>query len=496
VPIIAPNTTYSVRVACAAPSGNTAGTLVIDLTDYNAGSGFGQTYGSFSVPLHSMTSNMAVFTGTLLTTAFTAVSPSVQLRVSVQDMGAGADVLIDRVDVFPTKTPYLTTQVFGSYPGQPEAIDASATGGIIDTSTENAQTCYGGFVMRGLLYLLKQNSWYSTEDNPNSEPGGWGLKEVSTKAGACGIHAYDTGEGWALTACRAGIYGFEGSQPVRINGEVIELWNTINWAAGNTIVLRNDINNHRFYVMVPLPTGTSPAGVPTKTVQWLPDAPYNPNPTTPNVMLMCNYLGLETAQELFMSPGVHSTMFGTLADVDLRRKWSIWQIPSPYADFITQQDSDDALLYIANGIASSKVYELSFDQLSDDGVAIHDRYVTYGFVNPAKAATEPLFGKHNKRYNLIQFAAEGAGQLGVTIWPNTLEAKYPWIIPNANLILSTPVQADYVRSLNVKGQRCFIEFSTQDVGAFMNISKVILTGWQEPHSPIAATGGGNLGIAQ
>ena len=30
-------------------------------------------------------------------------------------------------------------------------------------------------------------------------------------------------------------------------------------------------------------------------------------------------------------PQMHTTMFGTLNSIDMRRKWSIWQIPSPYA---------------------------------------------------------------------------------------------------------------------------------------------------------------------
>ena len=504
VPIIKPNTLYSVRVTAAIPSGNTMGTLVIDLTDYSS-IGFGKTYGSFSVPFSSMSTVMQVFTGTLLTTEFTGSSTAVlqpltaalQLRAYVSFMGAGADIEIDRIEVFPTVTPYLAAQVFGSYPGQTEAIDASSTGGIIDTTTENAQPCFGGFVNRGVLYLLKQNSMYSTQEDPNSEPGGWGLKEVSPKVGSCGIHAYDSGEGWAMMACRAGIFGFEGSQPARMCGEIIELWNLINWYASPTIVLRNDVYNHRFYCLIPLPTGINPAtGLPVNALSYqvLPDAPYNPTPTTPNVMLVCNYLGLETAAELFNSPGVHSTMFGTLADVDLRRKWSIWQIPSPYADFITQQSKTDALLYICNGIASSKIYELNPEQLSDDGVAIHDRYCCYGFVNAAKAVTEPIFGKHAKRYNWMQFAAEGAGQLGVTVYPNTLLAKYPYTVPG-RITLYEPTLSDFGRPLNIgPTQRVFVEFSTNAVDSWMDVSKLIMTGFADPHSPISGVGGGNLGI--
>ena len=310
-PIIAPNTSYSVRVACSIPSGLTTGTLTIDLTDYSS-IGFGKTYGSFTVPLSSMTTNMQVFTGTLLTAPFiNSVSPSLVIRVFVANAGAGVDCEIDRIEVFDTKTPYLAAQVYGSYVNEPETIDGSATGGIIDTTTENAQAVMGGFVMHDLLYLLKTSSWYYTQDNPNSEPGGWGLHETSNKVGTIGIASYDTGEEWCITACRSGIYGFDGGQPTKISQELWNLWEQINWNAGNTIVLRNDVMSKRLFVAIPLPTGVNPAtGLPANkyTNVWLPNAPYNPTPTSPNVMLMLNYQGLADIKEMMVSPEVHTTI--------------------------------------------------------------------------------------------------------------------------------------------------------------------------------------------
>ena len=502
VPIIEINTTYSVRVAASIPSGVTTGELVIQLLDYNPVTGFGgvTAYGSCIFPFSSMSTTMQVFSTTMLETpfpragsSFIGVSPNMVLRVYAQNMGIGADVLIDRIEVFPTQTPYLKAQVLGSYDDDPEAIDFSDNGGIVDTTTENPQACYGGFVMHDLLYLLKQSSWYSTEQNPNSEPGGWGLKEVSNKVGACGINAYDVGEEWAMTACRAGIFGFNGQIPVKLTLEIFNLWDCINWNAANTVVLRNDITNKRFYCWVPLPTGTSPTGVPTATVQWLPYAPYNPTPTSPNVCLMCNYQGLDTAAELFAGPGVHTTMFGALAAVDMKRKWTIWQIPSPYADFIYRPDGVDNPLFICNGIDSAKIYQLETLQLSDDGVAINSLYTTYGFVNAVKAATLPIFGMHTKRYTVFQVTAEGAGEMGVRFLPNVINPRYPYSIP-IGISLNSPAMDDYFRSINVKGNRMFVEYSTDAVGAWMNVSKMLLTGKADPWSSLNPTGGGSAGI--
>ncbi len=501
VPIIEQNTLYSVRVAARAPSGSAIGTLVIDLFDGST------VYGSFTVPFSQMSTITQVFSGSLLTNPFTSavnqggaqstsgsVPTTLVLRVYAQNLGNGANVEIDRVEVYPTETPFIEAQVYGSYINLPESIDASSNGGIIDTSTENKQPVTGAFVMHDLLFLLKTKSMYSVEDNVNSEPGGWGLKEVSNRVGSIGIHAYDVGEEWAVMACREGIFGFNGGQPQKMMQEIWQVWEAINWDAGHTIVLRNDIINKRILCAIPLPTGTNPTtGVKTKSVAWLPNATYNPTPTTPNVMLCLNYQGLGTFEELVSGAEMHTTMFGTLAAVDMRRKWTIWQIPSPYMDFVTRKNGIDAPLFICNGIDSSKVYELSTDQLSDDGVAINSSYTTYGFVNAEKAATVPIFGYHTKRYTILQILASGAGTAQLRILPNTLDARYPYTVP-VGITLTSPEQDDFFRPINVKGNRVFVETSTNAVGAWFSQSKIMLTGKADHWSSLNPTGGGNIGI--
>jgi hypothetical protein len=495
VPIILPNTLYSVRVAASNPSGNAVGSLVIDLTDFNTGIGFGITYGTFSVLLASMSTNTSVFTGALLTTPFTqGVSPALQLRVSLANAGPGADVQVDRIEVFPTLEPYLLTQVYGSYIDNLEAIDASGSGGIINTASENSQTCTGGFVMHDIMYLLKTNSLYSTQDIPTSEPGGWSLREVSNKAGSIGIHSYSSGEEWAVMACRAGIYGFNGGQPVPINWEIRQIWEAINWDAGKTIVLRNDVTNKMMYCAIPLPTGTDPVtGITTKSIKWLPFAPYNPAPISPNVMLVLNYQAMDSFEELIGASGIRTTMFGTLAAVDMKRKWTIWQIPSPYMDFIMRPNGIDTPLFVCNGIDSSKIYEFEDNQFSDDGTAIFSLYTTYGHVNAAKSATIPLFGYHAKRYTVFQVNAKGSGNMQVRVIPNVLEARYPYTIPGG-INLFDPANDDAFRPLNIKGNRVFLEFSTNAVGSWFQVSKSLLTGKADPWSSLNPTGGLNTGI--
>ena len=213
-------------------------------------------------------------------------------------------------------------------------------------------------MLRDKLYLLKTNSMYSTSDNPSSEPGGWSLTEISSKVGACGINALDSGDEWLITACRSGIWGFDGTIPKRLTEEIPQLWEAINWAYGNTIVLRNDVENRRIYCAVPLPTGFAPDGTPTATTQWLPYAPYVPAPTSPNVILMMSYNSVSTVEELFNAAELRVTMMGKLAVADMRRKWSIWNIATPYMGAVLRGDYISTPVMFCSGIASSKIYEL------------------------------------------------------------------------------------------------------------------------------------------
>lgn len=491
-PIILPNTAYSMRITLSCPSAVQSGTLFISFNSYNHNTGFGANWGGQQIPLTSLSTTMQTFDLPMITTPFTKSVPvDLVLAMQVFQMGPGADVVIDRIEIYPTKTPYLTAQVFGSYIDNPEAIDASGTGGIIDTTSENPQACMGAFVMHDNLYLLKTSSLYSTQDNPVSEPGGWGLSEVSNKVGSIGVNSYDVGEEWAVMACRTGIYGFNGGQPTKMMQEIWNLWERINWDAGKTIVLRNDLANRRILCAVPLPTPNP----------WLPFDPPNPAPTSPNVILMLNYMGLNTAEELFNSPQVHTTMFGSLASVDMKRKWSIWRVKTPYMDFITRADGVSKPLFVGNGIDSSKIYQFLDDQLSDDGVAINGVYTTYGFVNAAKAATLPIFGFHAKRYTVLQTNLTGAGVGNIKCYPNTLDARYPITLRGSRtpgvpgtVSLTDPAMDDIFRPVNLKGNRMFLEFSTNAVGSWFNLSKILLSGKADPWSTLNPTGGGNTGI--
>ncbi len=469
VPILQNQTPYSVRVVCRTPSNANIGSLNVDLTTYNIGSGFGQTYGTFSLPLSDMTSYMKTYTGTLLTSNNLTIPDALQLRLYAANLGANADIEIDSLEIYPTIDPVNLTELTVSYTNDLESFDGD-TGGI-DTTTTNQQPANGAITILNKLYILKESSMGYVDDTPNQEPADWNpYKEISNVCGACGINAYDVGEEWLVTACQNGLFAFNGGAPIELQLEVPDIWKSINWTYGHTIVVRNDVANRRILVAVPMATPN----------QWCPTFPINSNPTQPNVIIMLNYAGIGSIEELINGMGMHVTIVGKIAVHDLKRKWSLWSIPTPYMA-ICKRDQLTAQMLIGNGINSSKIYNLgSYSSGEDDGVPFYSSYMTYGAISQEKAKEAPQFGILNKRFAYFDALLTGSGTANVAFYPNTLTSN-AWSIPGGLQLTPNSFQ-DQAGALDLYGQRLFTEFSVN--GNWFNLSRFTLAGQADTWRPI------------
>ena len=476
-PILNGNTAYSVRVTCSNPSGHTTGNLVISLV---AG---GVTYGSFTLALSAMSSLLATYTGTLLVNELATIPPTILLQVAATGLGVNADVLIDRIDIYPTAIPVLATTVYGSYAGLPEQVDAIT--GAVKFESENQQPVNGAVVLYDTLYGLKGwggknpgSSLYALQKSSNLEPAQWDEPEVAQRTGgAIGPLAFDSGEQWFVAASRAGLYLFVGGQPGKIMQEIYQIWDAINWSAGNTIWVKVDIIHRRLYVGIPLPTPNF----------WLPNAAVNANPTSPNVILMCNYQGLDTGEALKSEPQMHTTMFGTLNAIDMRRKWSIWQIPSPYANFVAGPNDEE--FYICNGRGNSKVYKLDPTAETDDGIIIDSLYTTAGLVGLSKRLQEHGFGYSRMRWGYMVAGLDAAGNVAVTLYPNRLlgpgdppNGYNSWQLPGG-FSPGSPALNNAEASLNFSAVYMFIEFRENDGHGF-SLSNLALHAKADPWNKI------------
>lgn len=462
VPIVQSATTYSVRITASCPSGAAGGNLVVDLFSPS----FNQAFGTFSVPLASMTPTMAIYTGTLLTTAFGQVPKDLLIRQYVTSIANNVTVQIDRDEPFPTLQPVFSVQMRGSYVGNQEAFDL-VTGAF--GPAQNQQPINGAFTMYDLLYALKERSWYSTSDNGVTEPNKWNWKEVSQKVGTVGILSYDYGEGWQLTANREGVFFFEGGEPLKISQEIQPLWDLINWSAGASIWLRNDPEQRRFTVGVPISTPNV----------YMPEFPANANPTSPNVIFMCNYRELNSGAAIASTGPIRATFSGRLMSPEPARKWSFWNIRCPYSDYIDRANNNWPQ-WFGTGYTDSKIFTVDAATLSDDGQAINSFYVTYGFVKPEMADAKGL-GVFRMQFGYFTVLAVGSGNLNPYVYPES-PLNPPYVLDQAPL--PTVSAGDLELGVNIKGQRFFVRVGTNSVGSAWRVSKMVVALTPDSWSPV------------
>ena len=169
--------------------------------------------------------------------------------------------------------------------------------------------------------------------------------------GTPSVQGVDVGEDWAVIAGRSGMYLFDGGEPIKISQEIQPLWDTINWAAAQTLWVRVDTRNRR--ILCGVPTGTA---------------------TSPNLVLMLDYRSLNSAGEIeSLGSILFSTLSGKLYAVGRSRKWCPWHITANSCTLAERSDGT-AQVFLGNGVVSGagngKIYQLSDTQFSDDGAAI------------------------------------------------------------------------------------------------------------------------------
>jgi hypothetical protein len=471
VPIIAAHMTYSVRVTADCPSQIGNGQLVIDLFSPS----LNRQFGNFTIPLSSMLTAMRIFTGTLLTTPFAGTPNDLLLRIYATNLPNNGDVRLDRIEVFPTEEPVLTTDVFGSYFNNFEAVDGIT--GDLGFGTQNQEPVRCMFSLFDNLYAVKTHSMYATSDNGITEPDGWTVREVSNKVGTPSIHGVAAGEGWALIAGLAGLYIFDGGQPVKMSPEIDPLWQTINWDFGHTLWLKNDTNAKKIYIGIPIPTPN----------QWMPEFPVNSNPTVPNVVLMCQYKELNTSTALSFEGSIRQSYMGDLRTYQLGRKWSAWSIEAHFAEFITRPDTTTPIFFCADD-GSHQIYQQVVGVHNDPGsMEPLGLYYTYPFIK-AQEAQAIQVGLHNLRAEYASMLTVGGGQIDVTIAPDTLTS--PYLNALAPLPLGNPPPwGDTEFPLNDLGTRFFVGFKPHTVGDWWELSRFVLNVMKDQWSPVR---GGNF----
>jgi hypothetical protein len=478
VPIIQSSTTYSVRVTASVAGNPSQGSLAIALFDPATQ----QNVGFFSIPLTTLTTEMAIYTGTLLVTPLSPVPTGLIIGLYAFQIQNGITITIDRIEVFPTEEPNLSTQVTASYINDFEAFDQVE--GVIDTASENPQPVRAGFVYFDTLYLVKSHSLVATDISSNLPPSKWQVRTISNRVGTDSIYGVDSGEDWAVIAGQPGLFYFSGGQPIGLTREIQSLWNLINWKYGYTLWVKNDVVNQRILIGVPMKTQYVDANGVTQQNPWIPQGiiPDTSNPTTPNVVIDLNYKQVNTGVELADRPGIRlSSYTGQLIATDGSRKFSIWTIKAPCAAFLTQGDNTEPL-FVGNSDETGKIYELADGFHEDDGAAIDQQWYTYGFAGAQKEQEIPI-GTVRHLYELMTTLLDGVGSLQITVFPNTLDSPYEHdLLPNIDLPGAPDGETEI--PVNELGQQLFVRFRTSTVGEWFSISRIKMFMSQDVWSPV------------
>jgi hypothetical protein len=462
VPRLLPNTGYSARVRVRMTGALTQGTLHVHL--YSASLGVWTT--GVAVPAAQIRSTawqefIAPITAT--SSGFTQIPSDLQLRVYADGTPtSGAGFLVENIEIFPTDEPYNTSLVRASFADDPESYDGVS--GYMGISEDDGQTVRAAFLLRERLYLVKDRALYVTQDDGVNEPASWTINQVSYTVGTSSVTGVDTGEDWAVIAGRAGVYIFDGGEPVKISQEIQPTWDQINWAAGNTIWVRVDTRNRRILCGVPLGTATSP-----------------------NRILVLDYRSLLDASEIeTLGSVLFSTLSGKLYAVGRSRKWCPWNITANSCTLAERSDGT-AQVFLGNGLVSGagngKIYQLSDTQYSDDGAAINSYYTTYFFLTHTLEQSLQV-RSHRKLFAYLTTYVEGAGDLNLSAFVDN-EAFPTALTP---LPLSSPGAKDLEMPINLLGERVAFQVGTNAVGAWFKLERFIPSLLPDPWAPVR---GGN-----
>lgn len=458
VPIIAPLVSYSVRARVKAYPPLTQGTLHVHL--YSAGGGINTT--GLQVTAAQVNAQAAGAMGefiAVLTAPLTTIPPDLVLRVYADGTPTlSAGFTVDCIEVFPTATPFNVSLVRASNTDDPESYDGVT--GLLSIAEDDGQAVRAAFVLRGVLYFVKENSIYSTQDDGVNEPASWTVSEVSQTVGTPSVNGVDTGEDWAVIAHRTGLYMFAGGEPVKISQEIQPLWDTINWAAAQTLWVRVDTRTKRIYVGAPI----APAA-------------------QPNRILVLDYRGMSAASEIASLGAVHASPYtGRMYAPANARKWAPWNVTANSATLAERSDGT-AQFFLGNGVANGKIYQFTDAQLSDDGAAIPSYYTTYFF--PTLDDEQSLqLGSHRKLFAYLTCYVAGAGNLNLSAFP--VNEAYPAVL--SPLPLSNPAPKDLEMPINVLAERTAFQVGTSQPGAWFQLSRFVACLLPDPWSPVR---GGN-----
>jgi hypothetical protein len=353
----------------------------------------------------------------------------------------------------------LNTQGQESYDSQTGLLQVSLNDG------QSVRTC---FKIRERLYLVKEHSFYVTQDDGVNEPAGsatggtpWPVQEVSKKVGTPSINGVGIGEDWVVIAHRTGLYIFHGGEPEKISQEIQPLWDTINWQYGYTISVTVDTRKRRILICAPFGAATAP-----------------------NKTVVLDYHDVGGADQIASSPPIHLTYTGRKAAFDKSRKWAPWTIAANCVAQI-EQSNLQTLLYFGSNDGTGNINQLddTGNVFADNGGQIPSYYVTAFFVEQPQEQQLQL-RTHRKLFQYMTQFVQGSGTMGLTVYLASLSNALA-LNPQA---LTNPAIKDLEVGLNQLIERMAVKVAAGGVaGNWFDLQKTTLAVKPDPWALVRGT---------
>lgn len=244
---LSPGRKYGLRVRARRNAGTgVGGTMVIGL--YETTSLVARTkVAEISLDTGSLDSNWATLEtdGTVTVTA----QPLVSMDIEVLNGNLGDVIDIAHIEIYDIDAKRGHSRLDISRVNDLESFDTIK--GVIDVSPNDGQEVRDAFVLRGNLYIAKENSLYVTQDT-GQEPASWTQELVSSTVGTPSVHGVGIGDGWVVIVSRDGLYMFDGGVPEKISQEIQPTWDLFNWNLGEQMYCTVDTAKQTIIVGGPI----------------------------------------------------------------------------------------------------------------------------------------------------------------------------------------------------------------------------------------------------
>ena len=411
-PIAQPNTLYKIRLWLQ-PSvvSNFGPSFTALLSSASAG---------FSVDAEISNSQMNE-SGSYAEATFAAVMPSaipndLLLSLAANWGGAASALTWDEVEIIDAQSPYLDTELFASYPDNPEAF--SGVTGLFGPP-DDTHKVMDFAIIRNAPYILTQDPEGRLHQVKagDTEPSGWDVQEVDSSCGALSAfcltksqsdnRSSSGGEEWFAWASMSGPRIFGGSIAHKIGQEIQpawfdetnKSWPQINMAAALTAWALNDPTTRTLYFGLPLSAATAP-----------------------NIVYPMNYRELDSAEDIASHPPFHPSFSGRLIATDNTRKWTRWNMKTNGAALMCRE------LGVLSTVLYGNAYTLNPAKYTDDDYGqIFPYYVTSALPDTAQEQMLQL-DSGRKLLAYLSSMISSVGQVAITPLCDNLSNPWPFSV--------------------------------------------------------------------